>query len=197
MDLDEIDPPVATYWDEYDLPAATLTDRQRAILTDTDDSNEITDRAQRAARQRIRERLRATIFDLHLIVSEMPLDDIDKALSEPDEFEMKRGAVLPLASSLPSLPALLYLYHRKQEIHDDLSEGWRTALDVKSGIWTALNRLGIAVDDITVSIEIERRGDISDLASGDLFDLSRDELVQLHQAGLITVEELADALDSD
>ena len=173
-------------------PSALLTDRQRKVLLGESD---LGDRGERAARTRIRKRLRASIFDLHIIVSALPLDDLDRALSEPEDYEFELGTQPPLINNIEALPALLYLYHREDEIASpNQTDGWRTALDVEEGIKTALTRMDITYNSIDVQIEVDRGPDLAEQSEGDLADLSRGQLGQLHRAGYIDDDEFANAV---
>lgn len=177
--------------DYSDLPSALLTPRQREILLGEDNIGE---RANRAARARIRERLQASVFDLQLIVSALPLKEIDKALSEPDDYELEPGSRPPLANSMHALPVLLYLYHREQEITaQNAPDGWRTSLDIERGVENALTRMGVSYDEVSNELRVVRGPDLEELSQGDLMALSNDQLGQLHRAGLITSDQFVDA----
>lgn len=177
--------------DLSDRPSALLTPRQREILRG--DEN-ITDRAHRSARARIRERLQASIFDLRLLVSSFPLKDLDKALAEPDDYELKPGTSPPVENTMHVLPALLYLYHREREVDvENQPDGWRTSSDVERGIKKALTRMGVGYEDINVEIHVERADELESLAEQELESHSRDQLLQLYQAGMIDFDDVVEA----
>lgn len=172
-------------------PAALLTNAQRAYLRG---EKEYRPSAERDVRQRIRERLRAGIFDLQMIVSLIPLTDLDKALTEPVD-ELEPGMTMPLTNAMSALPALIYLNHRETEPKTKgRPDGWRTAYDIEEGIKTALARMGVGYETIEVDIRVERGRDLDEI-EGDLANLDRDELGQLHRAGVIDTSEFADALE--
>lgn len=180
------------HMDSDELPSSLLTPRQREILKgDTD----ITARAQRGARARIRDRLHASIFDLHLIASTLPLADIDKALAEPDQYEAEAGTTPPLMNHLEALPALLYLHHREHETEAPSREdGWRTAIFVESGIEMALTRMGIGFESINVDIQVKRAEELDSLMGEEVKDLSQEQLSQLHRARIIDADTFGKAL---
>lgn len=171
-----------------DRPSALLTPRQREILRD--EGEDIGERAKRTARARIRDRLKASVLDLELIVQALPLKDLDKALAEPEGHE--HDVVPPVANAITALPMLLYLYNRERELGaEDYVDGWVTARDVAAGICDALTRLGVSYDYVDVEIEIERTEDLVELAEQDISELSDHHLTQLHRAGLISNDEFA------
>jgi len=174
-----------------DRPSALLTPRQRDALRGESDLSE---RGERAARARIRKRLHASIFDLQLITSTLPLKDLDKALSEPEEYESKPGSSPPLKNALFTLPALMYLSNRHSEpTANGQPDGWQTALTVEHGIELALTRMGVGYDSIDVEIQVERAESLEELAEGDLASYSPDRLTQLHRAGVIDSDQFAQA----
>ncbi|WP_423744771.1 hypothetical protein V5735_01630 (plasmid) [Haladaptatus sp. SPP-AMP-3] len=174
-----------------DLQNSILTQRMRDYLQGEgyDDHD-----AERMTRKRIRERLRASIFDIQLIASELPLHDLDKAFTEPEEREIEPGFQLPLANSVSALPMLLYLIHREAEMNPNTpNKGWRTELEVESGIEKALVRLGESYEAVDVNITIEGGVPLKELAESELASLSTDMLKQLLAADEITSEEFAEA----
>lgn len=177
---------------EKERPAALLTEAQRDYLRGEKD---YAPSAERDIRSRIRERVQASMFDLALVANNLPLDDLDKALSEPDWFEPEPGSMLPLGSCMPRLATLLYLYNRDRETQaEGQPDGWATANAVKGGIEAALTRMSVSYESVDVSIEVDRGDDLETLADrDDLSTLSRDQLTQLLRAGLITGDEHAEA----
>jgi hypothetical protein len=174
---------------EKDRSNSVLTDSQREYLRG---DRSLSDSAERMARKRIRERLQAAIFDVGLIVSESPVEDIDDALSMSDAAETPL-----LESAIQSLLVLLYLYHREQEDRTETKhDGWLTARDVESGIKMALTKAGAGYEDVSVEIEVERTRPVEELADGDLSDLSRDQLTEFLRAGVIDGDEFAEAWDA-
>jgi hypothetical protein len=174
-----------------DRPSALLTPRQRDALRGESDLNA---RGERAARARIRERLQASIFDLQLIASTLPLDDLDKALSEPEEYESKPGTQPPMTNALHTLPEMVYLSYRDSgPAAEGQPDGWQTALTVERGIESALTRMGIGYDSIDVEIQVERAEKLEEFAEGDLASYSPDRLTQLHRAGVIDGDQFSQA----
>lgn len=176
---------------EEERPSSLMTDRQRKFLRG---ESELSQSGDRAARRRIRERLQAALFDVSLIHSRLPLDDIDKAFEEPDDPEL--GSSLPLTNTIPDLIALLYIAFRNSETSDSDSthDGWFMEHNVETGIEHALNRLGVSWEVIDVDITIERGEPLDELADQELSSLSRDELKQLLIAGEIDSDEFAEAI---
>lgn len=175
-----------------DKTGAVLTPSQRDFLKGEDDS-ELSDAAARMTKKRIRDRLRASIFDLELVASTLPLGDIDKALSEPDESEWQRPGYPPVANAIPSLVALIYLRNRDTEVQaEDRHDGWMTEATVEEGIQRAFGKLEIELNDIHVRIEIQRGGSLEDLAEGEenLASLTQEQLSQLHRSNIIDIETL-------
>jgi hypothetical protein len=125
-----------------------------------------------------------------LLIDESELSEIDEGLSEPEEYEGQPGTSPPVAESMKSLPALLYLYHREIELEsDEKSDGWRTAKDVETGLETALHRMGID-GEVDVSIDVERGPELSELTDGmELTDLSYRQLTELERAGEIGIDQ--------
>jgi hypothetical protein len=174
-----------------DRPSALLTPRQRDALRGESD---LSARGERAARARIRDRLQASIFDLQLIASTLPLEDLDTALSEPDQYESNPDTQPPLTNALPTLPEIVYLRYRDTaHAAEGQHDGWQTAVAVERGIESALTRMGIGYDSIDVDIHVERAENLEELADGDLASYSPDRLTQLHRAGLIDGDQFSQA----
>lgn len=170
-----------------DLPSALLTPSQRDLLKGEPD---ISARGERAARSRIRDRLRASILDLQLIVSALPLDDIDDALTEPDEYEPEPGSAPPLANSLPALAAILYLATTQEGEEEDLLVFVDSAA---RGVETAVNRRGKTVEDHEVDWHLEVGDSLEEQARGDLSELPEHVLKQLLVAEEITSDQYTEA----
>lgn len=172
--------------DEYDPPSSLLTPSQRAYLRG--DREDVSDGNKRAIRRRIRNRLKAGIMDCHMIVNQLPLDDIETGLQEP---EVSDGEVYkPVGSAVSSLAALVYLKARSYEADPAQS----IEVDIRHGIADALGRLGVSTQTIDVTIDIETGPDLADLADEDLAELSRDTLLQLLNAGEISQEDFAEVV---
>lgn len=177
--------------DQDELPASVLTPSQRQYLRG---ERNVTDSAERAIRSRIRNRLQASVFDLQLIVDSFSLEDIDRGLSEPDWYDFEPGSTPPVTNCMPALPALLYLYHRRDEQEADRADGWRTQNDVEHGIEMALTRMGVGYDQLEVDINIVRADDLESLAEGDLAERSRKQLRQMLFADIIDEVEFSQAI---
>jgi len=174
-----------------DRPVSVLTTAQREYLRgerDVDGADE------RMMRSRIRGRLKAAIFDLSLVANTLPRDDLDEALSEPDDYDAVLGSSPPIIGRMYALPMLLYLFNREREANTpDRPDGWRTGIFVESGIESALTRMGVGYDSVDVSIEVTRAAPLEALAERDLTSLTKPQLTQLLRAGLISGDEHAQA----
>lgn len=180
---------------ERDFPTSVLTGRQREFLRGELD---ITPSAERSARQAIRERLHASVFDYSLInrSQKLKLEDIDKAFAETVEPEA--GAVLEVMGTIPDIIALLYTAHRDRETLDSegTHDGWQMEHFVETGIERALNRLGVSYETVDAEITVKRGESLEALADGELTSLSTGELKQLLIADEIDSEEFADAVSA-
>jgi hypothetical protein len=177
-----------------DLPAATLTNAQRAYLRGEREYNSA---HEREIRTRIRERYYASLLDFSLLARECSVEDLDTALEtgRPDEAPDDPQELAYPEGALEDLVTLIYLAHRDVEQEGESSDGWRTAMDVENGIKTALvDRLGVDAE-VSVEIEVERRDALSALAdeTDDLADLSGEQLTDLLRAGEITGDDHARA----
>lgn len=172
-------------WD--DLPSALLTPNQRRMLRGEAD---LTKRGERSARSRIRERLRASIFDMQLIVSALDIDDIDDALTEPDEYEAELGTVPPLLNSLPALATILYLATTTEGEEEDLSV---FVTHAARGVETAVNLREKTVEDHDIEWRLKVGAPLEEQAQDDLSELPEHVLKQLLMAEKITSDEYTDA----
>lgn len=184
--------------DDGGAPSAILTDRQRRWITGEID--DISAGAERAMKSRIRERIQTGIFDINLLMRQHPVEELEKALSEPDWYDDDVTRVPPLEDAISALAGLIYLrvHELERELgqrEDNDSDGQRTALHVRGGIDMALARLGIAAKEIDVSIDIDRSGDLDTLVEeGDLSDVSRTQLAQLNREGKIDDETFSEVM---
>lgn len=184
--------------DDDSAPSAVLTDRQRRWITGEID--DISGGAERAMKARIRERIEAGIFDINLLMQQHSVEELEKALSEPDWYEEDVAHVPPLEDAISALAGLIYLraHELERELgqrEDDDSDGQRTALHVRGGIDMALGRLGVAARDIDVEINVNRGEDLDTLVKrGELADVSEIQLAQLKQEGKIDGETFSEVM---
>jgi hypothetical protein len=135
------------------------------------------------------------ILDLTLIARELPVEEIDQAFANTPANTPKPPVVADPTAAMTDFNAIQYLVHREVEQDGDAPEGWRLAMDVENGLELALTeRLGVDAD-ISVDIEITRRGGLAELAQStdDLSTLSLDQLSRLLKKGHITSDEHAAA----
>ena len=172
-------------------------ERSRGVLTRNDrdwiinrpeDLNESTERQKR---QRIRDRLHQTILDFPIILDYMDYEDVKRAFQSRDEIEL--GSVLHISNGIGSTIAVLYLALIDEAPDQNTPEGWQFARLIESGIEDAIVRTGVSVEDVSVTIDIERGERLKDI-TGNLADQPRDTLLQMFRGGVITENELADAL---
>lgn len=188
-----------------DPPSALLTSRQRKILQGEAD---ITPRAERAARARIRERLRATIQDFTILSSGLDPQDIKKALarraSPPSDRE--RGTPLPaevqeeirLENGLADAIGIAYLAGLERSSHRPDTDVRFVEGRAEKGIRRALNQLGRSVKIIDVKVDIElgeEFDDLTGLTAAELAEYSMAELQQAHLDGAITDEQFFEAME--
>lgn len=174
---------------EYDPPASVLTPSQRDYLAGERDPAPA---AERAIRSRIRNRLRASVFDYSNIFHNLSFEDIDAAFTEPDELQP--SVKLHHASAIGDIVALLFLVERESEFSESAPyPGWRMEDLVEGGVSRALNRLGESYESVDVSVTIERGEPLEELAEQELTELSHDQLRQLLFSGEITNDEFAQA----
>jgi len=184
--------------DDDSAPSAVLTDRQRRWITGEID--DISGGAERAMKARIRERIQNGVFDINLLMQQHSVEELEKALSEPDWSDEDVTHVAPLENVISALAGLIYL--RAHELERELgqregddTDGQRTALHVRGGIDMALARLGVAAKEIDVSIDIDRSGDLDTLVEeGELSDISRTQLAHLNREGKIDDETFSEVM---
>ena len=168
----------------YDPPSSLLTPTQRAFLRGERENT--TDSNKRAIRRRIRNRLKAGVIDSNLIVNELNVEDIGTALAEPKVAQSQ--VYQPVGSSIKSLASLMYLHSRRYEVEpEEVMER-----EIEYGITDALGRLGINTRQVSVDIEVETGEDLSDLADGDLSEVSDETLENLVQNQEITIRQFVD-----
>jgi hypothetical protein len=155
-------------------------------------------------RERIRDGLYMSIFDYYLLLNELPIDDIRRALSEPkpeaddadvtDIEDLEPDVLRKFGTALPSLFGLPYikLFPEEQQAENQ-PLGWRMESYVERGIMRALNRMGKGYTEVNVDIEIQLGESLEDLADGDLTELDRATLSQLRKGGYISDDQFAEA----
>lgn len=167
---------------EDSTPSSLLTPRQREILRGERD---IGDRGKRAARARIRERIRAGVLDATLILesSEIPTKDIQTALEIrdlPEKTPPENVGDLSIEAGISDTIGLLYLANIIKEelaytekggltpgnldetpipsdsLINQLHEGWYFERRIEKGLTHALHQSGTLVDGVDVTIDITR-----------------------------------------
>lgn len=171
-----------------------LTQTQREYLLgkqyDKDDSERMT-------RRRIRQRLSAAMWDLNLIVNNLPIDDIEKSIPKTDGVNDEEGGFHPIEETNHKAISLLYLAYRQRETLPDHEDGWHLEQLVDEGIRDALTRLGVDAEKVEVDISIERGEELRALVDADDLDDVPDEmLLKLWKADDITQEEFFNAVDA-
>lgn len=160
-------------------PAALLTKAQREYLRG--ERPDYSPSTEREVRQRIRERIGASVDDISLLVERLDLEELKKAIGDESHQWGDLVALVVLADEvLPDTKP------RGAE-GDPFPE-----LSIENGIGAALRRLGQSWE--TIDVTIERGGPLDDLAQKDLAELSESELEQLRLAHKITRDEYTDEL---
>ena len=179
-----------------DRTSAVLTQAQREYIRGEKDYRPA---VEREVKRRIEDRIQASIFDIELLANEYPLAGLDEGLAEPDWWDGGPVSIPPVERAISSLAALIYLRARDTEEivaeQDGRSHGYRTALHIRGGIETALTRLGVAAEDISVDIEVQRGEDLETIAEqGDLSNVGRKQLARMNLEGLISEQEFNKAM---
>lgn len=190
---DEDNPRFTSFPEGYgdDATAAVLTTTQRQYFLG---EREIEGSGERALRRRIRKRIRAALWDLLLLSRTYPTKELEKVQTDDE------GNIGPQHA----LAGFLYLLQPEDDvIIEDIDEEVDPSPRDRRAAWTEINTSrGIKraieyredVDaDVDVSIELERKESLDELAEGDLSQLSRDQLDTLLVADKITHEEYAAA----
>jgi hypothetical protein len=171
---------------------AMLTDAQREFIKGNKDYGRKT---REDMIRRIRARLYNSMIDLSLAVREFPVDEIDTAFESPPPGTPGPPDQPHATEAMSDFFALKYLVHRDVELEGGRPEGWRFAMDAENGLELALTEL-LGVDaDVSVDVDITRRGRLESLVEGtdDYADLTLDQLEALRQADLITSSEFGEA----
>lgn len=175
-----------------DRDAALLTNAQRAYIRgEKDYKNQVEGDMIR----RIRGRLYNAMIDLSLVAREFPVDEIDAAFESPPSGTPDPPEQPHAAEAMADFFALKYLVHRDIEQEGGRPEGWRFAMDAENGLELALtDRLGVDAD-VSVDVDITRRGRLKKLIDGtdDYADLTLDQLEALRQNDLIDPSEFGEA----
>ena len=155
------------------------------------------------ARSRIRDGLYMSVFDYHLILNELPIDDIRTALSAPEkeidddevtDIDPDPDVLNKFGTALPSLFGLPYIkLFAEEQKAENQPLGWRMEPYIENGIKRALNRMGKSVATVDVDIEIQLGEPLEEIATRDLSKLDRSELSQLRKGGYISDDQFAEA----
>jgi len=175
-------------------------ERGRGVLTRNDrdwivnrpeDLNESTKR-QKA--QRIRDRLHQSILDFPILLRHLDYADLKQAFE--DRTDPEPGAQMHFSNALFDVIAVLYLgrLERNEETAVGRGEGWYFEEMASGGIKRALIESGSSVENVEVSVNIERGPRFEEVE--DLSDQTQDMLFQLHQAGEITGDEFSTAMSA-
>lgn len=155
------------------------------------------------ARSRIRDGLYMSVFDYHLMLNEMPIDEIRAALSEPekeitdievtDPEDQRPDLIQKFGKALPSVFGLIFikLFSDAKGVENQ-PIGWEMELYIEHGIRRALNRMGESVTSVNVDIDIQLGESLEDIADSDLTELDHDTLSQLRKGGYISDEQFAE-----
>lgn len=169
---------------DEDRPAALLTEAQRAYLRG---EKEYRPSVESKVRQRIRERINASIDDISLLVEQLPPEELEKAVEEAT----KDGA--HTWGDLVSLVVLCdeFLWGYGTGVQGEAEYGVPPRgleFEIEDGIAKGLRKLGHSWRSIDVAIE--PGGPLDELIQKGLEELSEAELQQLWGANKITQEEL-------
>lgn len=182
--------PLTTYAEAYeDAPASVLTPTQREYFFGDGEPSES---GKRALLRRIRQRITAGLWDFSLLVRTLPDEEIRK-ISDENPSGPQDSAIGFFYAAQP----------RTGVINEDLIKGGNpTGIDrrarwmetkMERGIAYAISvREGVEAD-VDVSINVDRKQNLEELAEGDLADLSRDQLDTMLVAGIISRHEYAEA----
>ena len=144
-----------------------------------------------------------SVFDYHLILNELPIDDIRTALSAPEkeidddevtDIDPDPDVLNKFGTALPSLFGLPYIkLFAEEQKAENQPLGWRMEPYIERGIKRALNRMGKSVATVDVDIEIQLGEPLEEIATRDLSKLDRSELSQLRKGGYISDDQFAEA----
>jgi hypothetical protein len=177
---------------EEQRAAAMLTKAQRRWIHGEVDYR---GSAKRDLMRRIRQRLYNSVLDFSLIAREYPISEIDRSFENIPDGTREPPEESHAVEAMADFFALKYLVHRDLEQEGDAPEGWRMAMDVENGLELALTERLDVDADVSVEIEIKRRGDLETLAktTDDYSQLTIDQLSKLLKKGYITSDEHAAA----
>jgi len=177
---------------EEQRAAAMLTKAQRRWIHGEVDYR---GSAKRDLMRRIRQRLYNSVLDFSLIAREYPVSEIDRAFENIPEATREPPEEGHAQAAMADFFALKYLVHRDLEQEGNAPEGWRMAMDVENGLELALTERLDVDAEVSVDIEINRRGDLETLAktTDDYSKLKIDQLSKLLKKDYITSDEHAEA----
>lgn len=194
-----------------DPPAALLTPRQRKVLRKETD---ISDRGKRAARARMRERLRTTMMDFHLILQGLDPQSIQSALERraapsigegPGDHSPEVREEILLENGLAAAIGVVFLAELErsppltaEDRIDMLTDTRRLEKRTEKGVRVALNRLGVSARSVDATVDIELGEEFDELDNRDvdeLAKLSTTELLQAHQSGTIDSDRFMTAME--
>lgn len=189
-----------------DLTGAILTPTQREYLQG--DGEDRSGASERMTRSRIRQRIAAGVYDFSTILQHLPHRDLDTAFT--NRLHLGQGVTVDPKKMIPDAIGVLYLGSIARDAHlghtglepARTDDGYYSSpLDkpaafrrrIESGIEQALTRRGIAVTDVSVTIEIEVDGEIQE-PTDDLVNVTPEKLEQLRLAGAIRHDEYRGAI---
>lgn len=141
---------------------------------------------------RIRQRLRAGISDIALLIEELDIDEIRKTFNDEPTVATDLVALAVLAEEFSvdvSMGQLEYDPEKGHQLADGPDE---PEVTIVAGTRKAFQKLGVSLE--TIEVIIERGRPLDALAGEELADLSDAELGQLFQSERITREQMSDAL---
>jgi hypothetical protein len=145
--------------------------------------------------RRIRDRLYNSMLDLSLIARKYPIEELDKAFENIPKGTREPPEESHAVEAMADFFALKYLVHRDLEQEGNEPDGWRMAMDIEGGLELALTERLDVDAQVSVNIEITRRGDLETLAktTDDYSLLTIDQLSKLLKKDYITSDEHAEA----
>jgi len=155
----------------------------------------MSDASERMTRSRIRDRLREGMLDLNLLLRHMDPSDIQTALESRVSTADDMPAEAELRDGLASAIGVVYLACRDRQgtAQSPEESDNRIFLDCSDrGVRIALNRLGMTVDDVETTLDIDMGTPFPELGTlppAELATYSMEELFHAKDRGDITKEQ--------
>lgn len=173
-----------------DRPAALLTNAQRAYLRG---EKEYSASAERDLRARIRERIRATIVDLSLLLDTTDPEELEQSL---DLVEQREAHLDGVSAGLTDGIAFLFAANAAAYRGNDVTDPEMYETLVAESVRRTCRHAGVAADRVAVDVEIEGATPLEEFKVEDLADMPLSALRQRYLAGLISEEQFDRALDA-